>query len=165
MDIKPVELLFVWGSGLIDDTIEAVTHGPSHVAMFKDEITVIEAQAGRTVGEAALSFYLDRKCRIEVWTDPELTDEQRQSMIEYAKKLYGIPYDYILIPLEFLHFKALLPLDWYKENHHRICSSLIYNIADHAGRRWAYGPNCAPVDLMNFGTLQKKSDLPSKAVS
>jgi hypothetical protein len=159
LDIRPGDVLFVWGTSFIDRGIELVTHGPSHCAIFKEPSIVIEAQGGRTVGETALSFYLDGITRCEVWGDPMLTDEQRQRMIEYAKTLYGTPYDYLLIPLEFIHYEMGLPIGWFHENKHLVCSTLGYDIAAHEGLKWAASRLCAPEGLIDFGTLKKKFDL------
>jgi hypothetical protein len=153
-------MFFLYGEpALLIAGIELVTHGPSHVAMFKEEQILIEANGGRLVGEVALQFYLDGHTRCEVWRDPSLTDDERQKMIEYAKTLYGIPYDYMLIPLELLHYETGIPIDWYKENHHLICSSAVYDIAAHVGLKWAASAVCAPEGLIDFGTLKKKFDL------
>jgi hypothetical protein len=159
MVIQPGDVLFVWKHSLLSDLIEAITNGPSHVGIFKDENTIIDAQGGRLVGECSLSFYLDGKTRCEVWTDPELTEGQRQQMIEYAKTLYGVPYDYMLIPLELLHYEAGVKIDWFKETHHFICSSLVYDLAAHVGLKWADSAVCAPEGLIDFSKLQKKGDL------
>lgn len=42
-EIKPGDVLFVWGKGLVEETIEWVTHGPSHCALFIDNKTLAEA--------------------------------------------------------------------------------------------------------------------------
>jgi hypothetical protein len=159
LDIKPGDVLFVWGRGIVADLIEDITNGPSHVALFLNENTLIEAQGGRLVGECSLSFYLDGKTRCEVWGDPELTDEQRQQMIENASTLYGTPYDYLLIPAEFLHFEIGLKLNWFHEHKHLICSSFVDSCGQSVGKLWTTIPNPAPVDLMRGGVLQKKGDL------
>jgi hypothetical protein len=159
MVIQPGDVLFIWGTGIIADLIEEITNGPSHVGIFKDENTIIEARGGRLIGEQDLSFYLSNAERLEVWTDPELTDGQRQQMIESAATLYGTPYDYLLIPAEFLHFELGLKLNWFHENKARICSTFAEDVANLAGRQWTVAVNPAPVDLMRGGVLQKKGDL------
>ncbi len=164
MIILPGDVLFIYGNSFVDRGIELVTRGPSHCAIFKEESIVIEANGGRTVGETASSFYLDGITRCEVWSDPTLTDVQRKQMIEYAKTLYGTPYDYVLIPLEMMHYDIGLPIDWYKENHHLICSSLVYDVAAHIGLKWASSKVCAPEGLLDFGVLKKKFDLQLPAV-
>lgn len=155
-DIKAGDVLFVWGKGFVPDLIECITHGPSHAALFIDNITLCEAQGGRLVGPCALEAYTGGDCeRLEVWGDPELTDDQRVKMVDYAKTLYGIPYDYVLIPLELLHYKTGLPINWFHENKHRICSSLLYDIAYHFGRMWAKDPLCTPEGLRSYGVLKQ----------
>lgn len=159
MVILPGDVLFVWGTGIVAESVEIVTHGPSHCAIFKEEQILIEAQGGRLVGECSLSFYLDGKSRCEVWSDPTLTDPERQQMIEYAKTLYGIPYDYLLIPLELAHYELGASIEWYHENKHLICSTALYDIAAHVRRIWAASRLCAPEGLIDFGVLQRKGDL------
>jgi hypothetical protein len=155
--IKPGDVLFVWGKGIVPDIIEAVTHGPSHVAIFVYDTTLYEAQGGREIGDCPLTDYTLGDCeRLEVWGDPDMTDEQRQKMVEYAKSLKGTPYDYVLIPLELLRVETGIPIGWYHENKHRICSSYVYDSATHAGRQWADDPLCTPEGLRGFGVLQRK---------
>lgn len=151
--IKPGDLLFVWGDSFIEKGIEWVTHGPSHCAMFIDENTLIEAQAGHPVGEIDLSFYLGKKCKLEVWEDHSLLGWERGKLIDQAQKSKGIPYDNLLIPLELLHFECGLDLHWYHENNRRICSTFIDEAAKQTGRKWSKVPNPSPVDLLQGGVL------------
>lgn len=161
MEILAGDVLFVWGDGLFDHAIEYVTHGPSHCALFINDTTLAEANAGRTIGECTLDDYLSRGGRLEVWGDPTLTDDDRAKLVEYAKSLYGVPYDYLLIPLEFIHFEFGAKIDWFREHHHRICSTYIYDAARHVGKTWAAHANPAPVDLLQYGALQLKGALTS----
>jgi uncharacterized protein YycO len=144
---KPGDLLFVWGNGWIPDAIEFVTKGPSHVALFVDSDTVAESQGGRDIGEQSLSYYTSGDVeRLEIWRDETLTDDERAEMVRYAKSMYGQPYDYALIPLEFAHFVAGVNIDWYHETNGHICSTYVCEVAEHVGHRWAYSKNPAPVD-------------------
>lgn len=163
MEIKPGDVLFVWGNTFIDKEIEAVTHGPSHCALFVNATTVEEAQGGRTVGECDLSFYLRGDARLEVWTDETLTDVERAEMVQFAHTLYGERYDYVLIPLEFMHWEFGLPLGWYHNDDEMICSGDVDKVAQHVGRRWTDEPNPSPADLWRGGALKKKVDLPTGA--
>lgn len=164
LDIKPGDVLFVRGSGFIPEIIEYVTHGPSHAAMFVDTNRLEEAQGGRPLGEIDLSFYLDGKTKLEVWEDDSLTDSERAKMVSFAHTLYGEKYDYMLIPLEFLHFECGLPLGWYHHPNSDICSTDIYDVAAHVGHIWSKVPNPAPVDLLHGEILKKKFDLQIPAV-
>jgi uncharacterized protein YycO len=156
MNIQPGDVLFVWGNSFIDGAIESITHGPSHCAMFLNDKTLIEAQGGRDVGENTLSFFMPKADRLEVWTDPTLTNDERQQMIDYAKTLYGLPYDYFLIPLEALHFETGMDLSWYRENRHFICSTLINQIVKKVNRVWTDSPFPAPINLFDFKKIIKK---------
>jgi hypothetical protein len=162
MNILSGDLLFVWGHGIFDIAIDKVTHGASHVAMFLDENTLCEAQVFREIGEVKLDHYLKKADRLEVWTDETLTNEERDKMIEYAKSLYGNKYDYLLIPLELLHFEFDMNINWYKEHGHRICSTFCNDIAKHVNHIWTDQENPAPCDLMNYGKLKRKCILKSK---
>lgn len=158
MDLKPGDLLFVWGNNLVEEIIEHVTHGPSHCSMFIDENTLIEAQYGREVGTQNLSFYLSQNCRLEVWEDPSLLGWERGKLIDQAQKAKGVPYDNLLIPLELLHFECGLDLRWYHDNKGRICSTLIYQLGKSVGRKWSKVLNPAPINLMDGGILTLKED-------
>jgi hypothetical protein len=156
LNVKPGDVLFVWGHGFFPDMIEIITHGPSHVAMFINPTRLEEAQAGEPTGEIDLSFYLNGNARLEVWGDPTLTDTERLEMVKFAHTLYGKKYDYILIPLELAHFKLGLPLGWYHNPNKYICSDDVYTVALHVNHIWSKVPKPAPIDLINGGILQKK---------
>lgn len=159
-EIKPGDVLFVWGKGLVEETIEWVTHGPSHCALFIDNKTLAEAQAGRTTGTALLGEYLAENDRLEVWRDETLTDDERIQMVDYAKNHFGIRYDYLAILIDLARFKLDIPLDNFHEGKRRICSSYINDIAKSVGHNWSsvlYAP--APVDLIKGGKLTQKGAL------
>ncbi len=155
MEIKSGDLLFVWGSSLMNKGIEFVTHGSSHVAMFINSHTLCEAQGGRGVGESNLSAYTNSGDYLEIWRDNTLAEEELNKMIQFAKSQYGKKYDYILIPLEFFHYEFGLPLDWYKEHGKYICSTYINAIGNSVGRKWSKVMNPAPKDDENEDQLQK----------
>lgn len=161
MEILPGDVLFLWGDGWIDDAIEMVTHGPSHCAIFLEQTTLAEAQAGRVTGTVLLSTYQNTKeKKLEVWTDPTLTDDERKRIVEYAKYHFGIQYDYLAILAELARFEVGIPINSFNEGKRRICSSYINDIAKSVGRNWtniSYAP--APVDLLNSGKLTRKGAL------
>lgn len=162
MNILPGDVLVQYGNVFFNKIIEQVTHGPSHVALFLTPTILEEAQAGRKAGEIDLSFFTDGNARLEVWGDPALTDAERAEMVSYAHQLYGTKYDYVLMPLELLHFELGLPLGWYHNTDALICSNDVDKIAQHVGRHWSQVPNPAPVDLITGGVLVKKGELHSK---
>ncbi|MCZ8512394.1 hypothetical protein O9H85_08100 [Paenibacillus filicis] len=155
MQIKPGDVLFVWGNGLIDHIIEEITDGPSHVALFVNDTTLCEAQSGREVGEIDLSFYMSENNYLEIWRDLSLTDDERTKMIQFAKSKYGSKYDYVLIPLELFHFEISLNIDWYKEHQKYICSTYINEIGKSVNRKWSKVANPAPIDDKNENQLTK----------
>ena len=156
MDVKTSDVLFLWGKGFIDDAIEVVTDGPSHVALFLTSIELAEAQGMRLAGPNLVSSYLKdpRITRMEVWTDWQLTSEERLIIANKARSLFGHKYDYFLIPLELAHFELGMKLNWYHEHSNLICSTFVETCAEAAKIKWANVPNPAPVDLM-WGLKQK----------
>lgn len=159
IEIKPGDMLFVWGKSLIDDAIEWVTQGPSHCALCVDSETLVEAQGGRLIGTASLSGYLSTYDRLEVWRDESLSDEERQRIITYAYSQFGLPYDYLGILMELARFEFHLPINSFHEGKRRICSSFVYDCAKSVGRTWANVSVPAPVDLLEGGKLTKKGAL------
>jgi hypothetical protein len=159
LEILPGDVLFVWGSGLIEETIEWVTHGPSHCALFLDSQTVAEAQAGRESGTALLSDYKASGKRLEVWTDESLIDQERKRIVEYAKDHFGIEYDYLAILAEFVRFELDIPVNSFHEGKRRICSSYVNDCAKAANKNWTDVPVPAPIDLLKGGKLTKKGAL------
>lgn len=155
-EIKPGDVLFVWGESFIDDCIELVTHGPSHCALFINNKTLAEAQGGRTIGEAQLSDYLATGDRLEVWRDESLTDEEREKMIAYAKSQYGMQYDYTAIAVEFARYELHMPISLYHEGKRRICSSYVYDCAKAVSKIWALGSVPAPEGLIDGGKLKRE---------
>ena len=158
--VKPQagDILFVTGDTLVDLGIEFVSHGDvSHVAIFIGEDKLFEAQGGRTLGECDLSFYLndDKVTRLEVWQDTTLTDEERGQIVEFAKSMTGVPYDYTVIPLEVLHFELGVKLDWYR-NHKLDCSEFVNACGEKVGRKWSKVTHPAPSELKNGGVLKRK---------
>jgi hypothetical protein len=158
-EIKPGDVLFVWGVGTLERIIESVTHGPSHCALFINENTVAEAQGGRTTGTESIASYLDSTKHLEVWRDESLTDAERASMVEYARAHFGIHYDYLSILAELAHFELGVKLDDYHEGNRRICSTYVTDIAKSVGRQWARVSVPAPVDVLNGGELKRKGVL------
>lgn len=158
--IKPGDVLFVWGNGFVEEAIEHVTHGPSHCALFLDCESLAEAQAGRETGTALLSDYLNSDDRLEVWSDETLTDDERADMVTYARNHFGIHYDYLAILVELARFELGIPLDNFHEGKRRICSSFVNDIGNSVGHNWSsvlHAP--APVDLLISGKLTRKGAL------
>lgn len=156
-DIRPADVLFVWGRDFISDAIEFITDGPAHVALCVDNETIAEAQTGRLIGERPFSFYIETADRLEVWRDLTLTDADRAEMLRYASTLYGRPYDYALIPLELLHYVTGVDISFYHEGKARICSTFVYDVYSHVYRDVAAPgvDNPAPADERNGGRLTK----------
>jgi hypothetical protein len=159
-EILPGDILFIWGNGLIEETIEWVTHGPSHCALFLDAETVAEAQAGRESGTALLADYIASGKRLEVWTDESLTDRERKRIVAYAKSHFGIEYDYLAILAELARFELHIPISSFHEGKRRICSSYVNDCAKSVDKNWASVPYTpTPIDLQTSGKLTRKGAL------
>ena len=160
LEILPGDLLFVWGNGPIEEAIEWVTHGPSHCALFLDNKTVAEAQAGRESGTALLSDYVASGKRLEVWRDESLKDNERNKVVEYARQHFGIEYDYLAILAELARFELNIPINSFHEGKRRICSSYVNDCAKSINKNWASVPYTpAPIDLLKGGKLTRKGAL------
>lgn len=99
-----------------------------HVAIFLGGNMVMEAQGGRKAGISFLGQYEGDYDIGHVL----LTKEQREMVVEAAKKLYGRRYDWWLIfyiALEALGFH----LSRFHERKKRICSTLVYDAYKAAG--------------------------------
>lgn len=161
MQILPGDILFVWGHGLIEETIELITHGPSHCAIFIDSETLAESQAGKVTGESLLSDYLSNKGdHLEVWRDETLNNDERKRIVDYAKKQFGTGYDYFAILVELARFEINLPINSFHEGKKRICSTYVNDCAKSVGRNWSNVPCApAPIDLIRSGKLTRKGAL------
>lgn len=160
MEILPGDVLFVWGNGFIDETIEKVTHGPSHCAIFLDTETLAEAQGGRETGTAFLSDYLSTGDRLEVWSDDTLTVEERDKITFFARAHFGLKYDYFAILAELARFEAHIPINSFHEGKRRICSSFVNDCAKSVNKNWSDTPYTpAPIDLLKGGKLKQKGAL------
>jgi hypothetical protein len=161
LEILSGDVLFVWGNGPIEQTIEWVTHGPSHCAIFIDSKTVAECQWDKKTGSTPITEYLsDKGNRLEVWRDESLTEKEKKRIVDYAKQQYGIEYDYLAILAELARFELSIPISSFHEGKKRICSSYVNDCGKSVGRNWtniSYAP--APVDLIKGGKLTRKGVL------
>ena len=153
-DILVGDVLFCWGDGFLKDTIELVTHGAYHCAIFIDNETVAEAQGMRKSGTSSLSSYLESGDKLEVWRDTTLTDDERNQIVKYANNHFGIEYDYFAILMELIRFELGISITDFHEGKKRICSSFVNDCAKSVGKNWSnvdYVP--APIDLLKSGKL------------
>lgn len=153
-EILPGDVLVVWGESLIEEVIEHVTHGCSHVAIFIDNQTIAEFQGGRKSGISPLSVYLESDNRLEVWRDTTLTVDEREKIVQYALHHSGQEYDYLAIFVELLRYETGITLD-YHEGKKRICSTFIKDCGLSVHKEWTKVTLPAPVDILNSGKLTK----------
>ncbi len=95
----------------------------SHAFIVLDDETVMEAMPGGAI-ITPLSNYKNRS----VYSNIELTNEQRVEIVKQARKLEGIPYSFLdYLALALAHFGIKAPrLRKYIENKgHMICSQLV----------------------------------------
>jgi uncharacterized protein YycO len=164
--LKPGDLIFVRGhlKYLADDAIklaETIETGMSfvkcytHVAIYIGDGTVAEAQAGRKSGPAPLSCYEGNyDCGLV-----NLTDEQRQAVVDEAKRQYGRDYDWSLIGA--IALKDVVGLDVkYHETNARICSTYVNDVfkkACYITLSDKEYPTPEDIALSKYVTLQHKS--------
>lgn len=155
MDIRPGDLILVRGTDLISKAIEDVEHSPySHVAIVIKPNELIEAQGFRPTGYAGLDTY---RGMADVYTCDEVTDEQRQRIIDYLVKEVGTHYCYPLLLWEFIRYETgiLLP---YNPGPNRICSYLATDAYTKVGLNLWTGirfpsPADVPKPLRKIGSL------------
>lgn len=93
--VKPGDLLFETGNSWLGKSIRWITKSKfSHVAIIVDRDTVIEAWPGVGVRMIPCPY---KDGEYEIRTIPELTDQQRKSIVAHAKRFIGTPYDYVRI--------------------------------------------------------------------
>lgn len=123
MDIKLSDIILVRGTGLIDESIEHITHSPySHATGLVKPNELIEAQGFRKTGYQGLDFYRGQS---DVFTFDALTDEARQRIVDRVMQKVGTGYDYVLIGWELSHFILHLDLP-YKEGESRHDCSMLW---------------------------------------
>lgn len=119
---RPADILLVRGRGWIASEIKAITHSPySHVAMFVDERTLIEAQGFRRVGSQIPSVYAGIA---DVYSPRGISSGERQRIIRNARRHEGEVYDYPLLIVELLRFATGIIIP-FPEFHCKVCSTLI----------------------------------------
>jgi uncharacterized protein YycO len=158
MDLKPADLIFVRGDGLIDRIIESVTHSPySHVAGVVKPNELVEAQGGRRTGYAALDFYAGAA---DIYTCDIMTDEQRKMAVEFVIREVGTRYAYGEIAWEFVHYVFHLDLPMKDSLSKFDCSQLWFDAYKTAGINLR--PDLqfvAPADLAQSPLLRKVGPL------
>lgn len=155
--IKPADLIFVRGNGPIDHAIESISHSSyNHVAGLVKPNELFEAQALRNVGYQALDVY---KGDADIYTCDELTDEQRQQIVQYVLDHQGEHYGYKLIAWEFAHFVFHVDLPM-KDKDEPDCSYLWQEAYRSVGVDLCPGLEyAAPGDLAESKLLRKVGEL------
>jgi uncharacterized protein YycO len=158
MELKPADLIFVRSDGPIDRIIESITHSPyCHVAGVVKPNELIEAQALRKTGYAALDYYAGAA---DVYTCDIMTDEQRKKAVEFVIREIGTRYAYGEIAWEFVHFVFHLDLPMKDSLSQFDCSQLWFDAYKAAGINLR--PDLtfvAPADLAQSPLLRKVGSL------
>lgn len=154
MELKPGDLIFEKGTGLISDGIEDISQSTySHTAGLVKENELIEANGFRKIGYQALDYY-DGKA--DVYTCDDLTDGQRELIIHYVQQEVGGHYDYFLLVWEFIRYVFHWLLPYQEGKTVRICSTLWADAYRQAGIDLCPGIRYpSPGDLANSKLLQK----------
>lgn len=126
-DLKPGDLIFVYGTDWISRCIEYFTKSKySHVAIYIGNEMVFEAQGFRKTGTRSLSYYAGE---YDVFRLP-MTNEQLQSGLEWLSNEKGIEYDYWDIFVLLMRCAFNLQIPWH-ECHRLICSRLMRDFLFH----------------------------------
>lgn len=103
----------------------------THAFIVLDNNTVLAAQPGGARVDL-LSDYTNRA----IYSDMDLTDDQRHAIVEQAKKLEGIPYsflDYLAIALARFGIKPKWLIKFISNKGHMICSQLVDEVYRRVG--------------------------------
>jgi cell wall-associated NlpC family hydrolase len=120
-----------------------------HVAIYVGPDKTIEANLGKKVGYATISEYSNRN--VEYKTCPELSDEQRQNIIDYCAKQFGQNYDLMeILKMFFLYFFIKIP---YVEQKMKDCSTLVWNAYHSVGIDLFPVVDCSPENLYDSDKL------------
>lgn len=141
------DVIFVKPSGLLSGLVAKIDGSPfSHVAMAVSETHIVEAQA---FTRSRITPITERETLI---LDLGLTDEQRDTIQDYAIAATGKWYDYSLIAGYF--FRNVLKLDfkalWNSQNN-LICSELVAGLlilAKYEGAEGLQNQNISPRELL-----------------
>jgi len=121
LEIRPADIILVRGTGFTDHLIERVTHSAySHATGLVKTNELLEAQALRRTGYQGIDAY--QGCS-DVFTCDQLSDAQRQRIINHVSAHIGEQYGYALIPWEGVHYllHVDIPIDEHVNND---CSTL-----------------------------------------
>jgi uncharacterized protein YycO len=162
-EIMKGDLLFVGGTGIIQFLIQLITRSRfSHVAIFVDSETLVEAKSGRKTGTTLLSTYLNSKNKLVVFRDTSLNEKEREQIAKYALDHQGIEYNYMAILAELARYELGLSLKYYDEGNKRICSSFVNDCGKSVDRQWTTEKVPSPKDLIKGKQLTKIGKLKKK---
>lgn len=121
MNAQKGDILFDYGQGFVNNTIEILTKGASHTCVIVDDSRVIEAQGFREVDYCSLAYYDSSRYRI--YRLPNSQDNI-DAGIQWLTQQLGRHYDYwdIFVLLIKCLFQITLP---WKEGKRIICSRLV----------------------------------------
>jgi len=108
--MKAGDLVFFKSTSLIGRIITKLTKSEfSHVAMATDETHIIESNYYIKTREIELTP--DRASHIAIYRVNELTPEQAERVVQFARMLIGTPYDFVGILVWFIRllFKWNIP--------------------------------------------------------
>jgi uncharacterized protein YycO len=124
MLLLPGDVVAVHGDSVIDVGIEVVTDSPfCHTAMVESPSLQrgVEAQGFRTVGYVDLARYRGKSV---ILRDTELSDAQRQQLVDFVKSKFGARYDYTSIAKEFARYEFHDAVDANEHGRYN-CSTII----------------------------------------
>lgn len=122
MEIKPGDLILVKSTDLISNLIEDISNSIySHIAGLIEDHLIIEAVGFKRIGYQTLDYY---KGRADIFTCYNITDKQRENIVNNVIIKVGGYYDYFLLVWEFIRYSFNLILPYREHPMVRICSTL-----------------------------------------
>ncbi|WAH37709.1 C40 family peptidase [Alicyclobacillus dauci] len=122
MDVKLADLIFIKGDGFFSRVIERIEHSPySHVAGVVKPNELVESIAFRPIGYGGVDTY---DGVADVFTCNQLTDAQRQAVVNFVIERIGTGYDYPIIGWELFHYEFHIDLPYREDGKDFDCSEL-----------------------------------------
>jgi uncharacterized protein YycO len=141
---------------LLTRLIANVQHSPyTHVGMIVGDGLMVEAQGFMRTRILPLALEPDK---YEIYRIPNLTDEQKRRIVEFAESKVYTKYDYWKAVGLFIRFEFMDRFKGFDESNRYICSELV-DMALHAGnvprRNMDHLGDVSPSELFVYYDLQK----------
>lgn len=147
MGLQPADILLINSSKLFGTTIDVITDSPwCHAAMITDPAKRLGIEA-RPISKVGFHSIDEYKGDALVMRYPNLTPDQQQKILQYAKEQVGKEYDYSAIFDELLRYGFGISVKRAANHERFICSTLVTSAYLAAGIRLTDQPLASPDDL------------------